>query len=277
MVKGSKLVIATSSQHGHFACESLGFDDFVDASSGSLSGIYSSETARIEFLSWFSSALLFTSFEELHKTAASLKLKPLFWQKPFPETRIPIHQYHLSLMGADALIFDIQVSAQMLREACEMLPGQNYAAIHPGSGSLKKNWPLDRFASLSEELKKQGLETVWIKGEADCWDEITVKGKVVYNLPISLLSAVISRCTVFIGNDSGPAHLSAALGIPTVAIFGPSDPQVWSPAGRAVAIVAGHSACTPCHLRTEPVNCGKECLEKISVEAVLASVSNLIS
>jgi len=58
-------------------------------------------------------------------------------------------------------------------------------------------------------------------------------------LDLPLLAAVLSQCSLFIGNDSGITHLAAALGVPTIALFGPTDPYVWGPRGTKVYIARG--------------------------------------
>jgi ADP-heptose:LPS heptosyltransferase len=78
-----------------------------------------------------------------------------------------------------------------------------------------------------------------------------------------------------VGNDSGITHMAAALGVPTVAIFGPSDPRVWSPRGKRVTVVRSKIACSPCS-QEKFFDCQEiECLKKVGVEDVLAEVSRL--
>ncbi len=69
------------------------------------------------------------------------------------------------------------------------------------------------------------------------WPYTTFRIHVLRNLDLPLVAAIISRSGLFIGNDSGITHMAAALGIPTVAVFGPTDPAVWAPRGKSVCIV----------------------------------------
>jgi len=62
------------------------------------------------------------------------------------------------------------------------------------------------------------------------------------DLPLRTLAGVLARCSVYVGNDSGVSHLAAAVGAPTVAIFGPTDPRVWGPRGPRVQTVGGPDA-----------------------------------
>ena len=73
----------------------------------------------------------------------------------------------------------------------------------------------------------------------------------------------------FIGNDSGLAHLAAIMGVPTVAIFGPSSPKRWHPLGRAVRVLRGAADCAPC-FEIAKTNCDEpQCLHGVSVDRVL--------
>ena len=111
-------------------------------------------------------------------------------------------------------------------------------ALHPGSGSATKNWPIERWHALLTALS--GRELLLIGGEAD---ERRVAGlgahnvRKAVNLPLSQLAAVIERCALFIGHDSGISHIAAAVGTPSVLLFGPTDPAVWAPANSQVRVL----------------------------------------
>jgi heptosyltransferase III len=117
--------------------------------------------------------------------------------------------------------------------------------VHPGSGSEAKRWPVENFAALIEILETTlCVRTVVVAGyaEADVVDRLlsrihTAKPLVAENWPLLPTAALIGRATVFVGHDSGLTHLAAALGRPTVAIFGPTDPEIWGPRGEHVTVV----------------------------------------
>lgn len=116
-------------------------------------------------------------------------------------------------------------------------PGKGWVAIHPGSGSEKKNWPVEKFASLARWLADEhGVRLLMVQGEADT----TVAGQflslvaprpvtVAHGLKLVKLAGVLTRCSLFAGNDSGITHLAAAVGTPTVALFGPASLPIWEP------------------------------------------------
>jgi len=134
--------------------------------------------------------------------------------------------------------------------------------IHPGSGAARKNWPPEKFAQLCEQLRKDGRDVRVILGEVELeqWPRQVVaqfesSSQVVKPRNLLELHDHISAAKAFVGNDSGPTHLAGILGIPTVAIFGPtSNPTRWKPLGPRVRIVSGE-------------------LDKLTVNSVLDAVA----
>lgn len=101
-------------------------------------------------------------------------------------------------------------------------------AIHVGSGSEKKNWPLDRWQQVAESLGTS--EVVFITGEAEAERGIQPTGRDCWHaLPLPELAARLATCTAFLGHDSGISHLAAACGVPSLLLFGPTDPAIWAP------------------------------------------------
>ncbi len=113
-----------------------------------------------------------------------------------------------------------------------------FAAIHPFSGSPKKNWPLPRFRQLAAILE-QFMPVRWILDHGQFVEGAQADPPVddLYELACKLAQA-----RVYVGNDSGVTHLAAASGARVVALFGPSDASIWGPRGRDVRILqAGDS------------------------------------
>ena len=115
-------------------------------------------------------------------------------------------------------------------------------AIHPGSGSAQKNWPIDRYLELYRLLSREGTGTaLWLFGEADqsVCEAVSAHvpdAQMARALSLSELAGVLVACQGYLGNDSGVSHLAAALGLPVVTLFGPSDPRQWGPRGERVHI-----------------------------------------
>jgi heptosyltransferase III len=105
------------------------------------------------------------------------------------------------------------------------------AIIHPFSGSPRKNWPLERYRELADRLSAT-LPVEWCAGPEDHLPGASIRIANLYELACRLAGA-----RVYIGNDSGIAHLAAAVGTTVVALFGPTDPRVWAPRGDDVRVV----------------------------------------
>jgi hypothetical protein len=121
-------------------------------------------------------------------------------------------------------------------------PG-GYTVIHPGAGARAKCWPAARFAELAGML----ASPVRVLGpvELETWPACDLRAlEHVPTLrcpPVGVLAGVLAGARAFVGNDSGAAHLAAAVGTPTLAIFGPTSPRHFAPLGRSVATLAAPS------------------------------------
>ena len=116
------------------------------------------------------------------------------------------------------------------RISCETAR-EDFAVIHPFSGSPRKNWPLEEFRRMAHELERS-MPVRWCAGPEDPPVENAVRIDDLYEL-----ARFLSRARLYIGNDSGVTHLAAAVGTPVVALFGPTDPRVWAPRGPQVRVV----------------------------------------
>ena len=136
------------------------------------------------------------------------------------------------------------VEAWRILAAASVAP-KRLVALHPGSGGTAKRWPASRFAALARWLIAEGATPVVIAGPAD--DDVlgTLLGSVgaadrmivVRGASIGALVEILRTCVLYVGNDSGITHLAALVGIPVVALFGPSNPALWAPPGRRVHII----------------------------------------
>jgi ADP-heptose:LPS heptosyltransferase len=103
--------------------------------------------------------------------------------------------------------------------------------IHPFSGSARKNWPLDHYQTLARWLEATGRSVQFCTSPV----QPLPAARVIENL--AELASWLAGASLYIGNDSGITHLAAASGAPTVALFGPTNPQVWAPRGSNVTII----------------------------------------
>lgn len=173
------------------------------------------------------------------------------------------------------------------RESAAVLPdAANWLAVAPGSGHAKKNWPLGHYYEVSRALAWQyRLRVVWLTGPAEASFLAYLKpltaaqGQVLLaEAPLARVAGVLARCRLFLGNDSGLSHLAAALDGPRVlALFGPTDPAVWAPAGAGVRVLRGPCPQAPC-ARGREISCPRpQCLEDLSPAAVLEIAGAILS
>lgn len=122
-------------------------------------------------------------------------------------------------------------------------PRSGRIAIHPGSGSIKKNWSIDHWCRVVNEWKDRQL--VVITGEAErergVVDQIRASCPGVAfehwdSLPLVELARRLPACAKFVGHDSGVSHLAAACGVPCHLFFGPTDPVTWAPPNAGVVV-----------------------------------------
>jgi len=101
-----------------------------------------------------------------------------------------------------------------------------YVVIHPFAATPEKTWAAERFAEVARKLS--GFDIFFLAGPGD--DATPFEGFNIWkNEPLARVKSLISGASLFIGNDSGPAHIAAAFGVPVVVLFGSSDPLAWSP------------------------------------------------
>lgn len=119
--------------------------------------------------------------------------------------------------------------------------------IHPGSGGRSKIWPLRKWYALLSRLRAEFSHPVLtVIGPADehlkpFAEEVQQLGvTVVEEVSLERLAAFLAEAALYIGNDSGVSHLAAAMGIPTIVLFGPTRPETWAPRGVQVEIVKSH-------------------------------------
>lgn len=104
-----------------------------------------------------------------------------------------------------------------------------YAVLHPMASAPAKTWPAGKFLAVAEQLKAHWcLEPVFIAAAGEDAGAFTAH-RLVRGAPLSEVKALLAGAALFLGNDSGPAHLAAALGVPAVVLYGPTDAAVWAP------------------------------------------------
>jgi heptosyltransferase-2 len=207
---------------------------------------------------------------------------------------IPAHEqfYYLELLRRAGWLaalkgeehIPLSVSEAQRRQAAEALrkvgarPQALRVAIGAGASyGSAKCWPPARFAALAGALQARFDCDVILFGTAS---EARVSQAIIAEMkrpPIDLtgqtaiadLPALLAQCHLFIGNDSGAMHVAAAVGLPVVAVFGPTDPQGTAPVTPRCTVVQEKPHCSPCFLRRCPID--HRCMTRIAPEAVAAA------
>jgi ADP-heptose:LPS heptosyltransferase len=102
-----------------------------------------------------------------------------------------------------------------------------YGVLHPFASEPDKQWPAERFCEVARYLKLWNITPVFLAGPGDNVSPFTTH--VLAQGTLSDVKALLSKAAVFIGNDSGPAHMAAAFGVPSVVLFSTSNPAIWGP------------------------------------------------
>jgi heptosyltransferase III len=131
-----------------------------------------------------------------------------------------------------------EIPRAKLRVARDVPDSAPYAVIHAVAATPEKTWRADGFLAAADFLGKSGLEPVFIGAATDNLTPFRA-WRTVNGAPLSEIKALMSRASVFVGNDSGPAHVAAAFGVPSVVIFGPSNPAIWGPWRTASEVLQG--------------------------------------
>ena len=192
------------------------------------------------------------------------------------------HLVRAGLLEKAEPMSDPSASMQSLRQQHGIEAASGPVLIHPGSGSRKKNWPLQNFIRLEKMLRKDGLRAEFILGPAEIYLRNGLSALPAPIPPVHLVDdllqtvALMKNACGFIGNDSGLSHLAAVIGIPTAVVFGPSDPVRWKPLGPAVVVVRSNTDCSPCHENREVMCASMECFKSITPRMVYAAFQKLV-
>ena len=144
-------------------------------------------------------------------------------------------------------------------EAVAALFDKPVVAIHPGAGNITKQWPEEHFSALIDLLiEKNDVNILLVGGPdeveiADALMEAVLHPEAVASMAgqtsLVMLPRVLAACVLYIGNDSGPKHIAAAMGLPTIGIHsGVVDATEWGPVGRRAVAMQRNMTCSPCYL-----------------------------
>jgi heptosyltransferase III len=255
-----------------------------DGESRGLASVYAGdpEERLRSLLNSYRTIVVFSGSSDLTRNIASIVDCPVYGVLPRPRPDEKIHV-------VDYLTAQLQTVLSDRSKRCDpdiLNPEKSSPSVvetvllHPGSGSPRKNWPLDHYLRIYRNLVLAGIEAEWIIGPADRSLHAHLRSAGIPENEIQADLDLVNFCRRaathaigFVGNDSGLTHLAAYLEIPVIAVFGPSDPVRWRPVGRNVTVVGAASACPPC-FETLPQNCAHDiCLKEISPDEILSLLS----
>jgi ADP-heptose:LPS heptosyltransferase len=206
-------------------------------------------------------------------------------------SRVHVIEKNMSLLGVlgirmDEVAFDLKVSGEDTASITAQLKtahvedGELLIGINPGAGWATKRWSPERFSEVGRRLvDRYGCKIIvtWGPGEESFALEIAhnIGRDAILPPPTGIgeLTALIRRLSLLISGDTGPLHLAVALGVPTVSIFGPSDPRRNGPYGKGHKVLWEQLECSGCYRR----KCKDvRCMDAIRVDEVVAAARNLL-
>ncbi|WP_233495651.1 glycosyltransferase family 9 protein [Geodermatophilus sp. TF02-6] len=224
---------------------------------------------------------------------------PTGWQPPAGtghlHLRYPVHLHeaerhtrlfeHLGLPpgGPPAMTFPITAADEAEQAATlarhGLVPG-GYAVLHPGASAPTRRWPVARYAAVGDALAADGLAVVvtGVPAERDAAAAVVAAMRasavdLTGATGLGGLAALLRDAAVLIGNDTGSAHLAAAVGARSVTVFLPGDPVRWAHPGRRHRAVVADVACAPCPHLVCPIDF--RCADSVRPQDVLAAVREL--
>ena len=152
--------------------------------------------------------------------------------------------------------------------------------IAPGSGAKEKNLPAVYFTTIGRWWRSRtGGQVIVVLGpveeERGGFDPFCEAFVVARHLNLAQVAALLAHCDLYVGNDSGITHLAAALGAPTAAIFGPSDPRFWAPRGARVTLLSLGVACSPCGMEVMKLCPHRQCLADFSPAKIIGELEKI--
>jgi heptosyltransferase-2 len=222
---------------------------------------------------------------------------------PLPDWRASRHEvfYYLYLITAlEQMLFgrstvceaepdaSIQISEARKAQAAELLRAYGVSendvivAICPGSiNSRAKRWPAEAYASLADRLieSKRRVLLIGSKDETEVSEDVTRRMRqqpivLTGKTTLDQITAVLDRADLIVTNDTGPAHLGAALRRPTIVIFGPTNPLTTRPFAPEAIVLRHPPDCAPCMLRDCPID--HRCMTAITVDEVFEQSHSLL-
>ncbi len=170
-----------------------------------------------------------------------------------------------------------------LLDECRVSRGARAVGLHLGASfGSSKQWPAASFAEVASRLRERGLRPILLGSPADVEMAAAVSASAGWAIPSlvardrpELLPRLLARLAYLVSSDTGVAHLAAAVGTPTVTLFGPTDPRLTGPRSRAARRIEGRAPCAPCFLPRCPID--HVCMRDITAASVIEIVEEVLT
>ena len=255
--------------------------DFQTLFKSGLLAFLSGARVRIGFRKWREGNFLFTNVrvarrrDERHAVRQYLALLRPLGVDADPAVGAPT--------GPDPVLLQAPPEARAKVDAFLAALGDTgfVVAINPGASWATKRWPPERYGAVARALGADPgarIVVIWGPGERAMADAVRAsageRAALAPDTSLRELACLLSRCALYVGGDTGPMHVAAAMGTPVVALFAPSDPARVGPWGVPARIVEPpDTLCVHCWKRT----CRRRCIETISVERVTDAARSLLA
>ena len=174
-------------------------------------------------------------------------------------------------------------AVSVLLDECGVSRGARAVGLHLGASfGSSKQWPAASFAEVASRLRERGLCPILLGSPADAEMAAAVSASAGWAIPSlvardrpALLARLLAGLACLVSSDTGVAHLAAAVGTPTVTLFGPTDPRLTAPRSRAARRVEGRAPCAPCFLPRCPID--HVCMRDITAAPVIEIVEEVLA
>lgn len=229
-------------------------DSFKSIEARALAGFFArTGTLDPELCDYFESCDLIISYlydpDDFFKINVGRATKAQFIQGPHrPAEDEKTHATEVFLRPLEKLaIFQADPVPRLSLPAPAELGSPRWIAAHPGSGSEKKNWPVEQWQTLLQRLLEEtSFNVLLVGGEAE-GDRLRQlkrdhgRVRLAQNLPLVQTARLMAECQGFIGHDSGITHIAAALGLPSLVLWGPSREEIWKPLSPSARVLKSSS------------------------------------
>jgi lipopolysaccharide heptosyltransferase II len=221
------------------------------------------------------------NYKSMHQVRYYLNIAAELERQLTGSSRVPVETAYPKLhVGRD----EIERARSMLEAAGTNPDSAAILALCPGAtNSRAKRWPAERFAATADRLAGlHGFQTIIVgaAGDLEAANEVARRMRssvavLAGRTNIADLKAVLACTSLVVSNDTGTAHVSAALGVPTVVVFGPTEHVSTRPLSEVATVVRHDVECSPCMLRDCPID--HRCMTRVEIDDVYAAARSLLA